>query len=176
MHRWMTGRLDWRESARQVVDDEIIEVNPRVGVRLPAVWPSKLAILSIDQVDHIATVMTPRQRSMVVVVAATGMRQRELRGLTWDRVAGDRMRIDRQLLSGGADATWGPPKTPRAVRTIALGRVARQALEGRRESFGGGLRGWCGRPGWSGVWPGGSGAIVTSRRGGPRAVAEVGVA
>lgn len=82
---------------RQAVADGLIERSPCEGVRLPPVPPGRPGILTVEQVRHITEAMTPRLTTMVTVAAATGMRSGELRGLTWDRISGSVVAVDRQL-------------------------------------------------------------------------------
>lgn len=151
--RWasQTVRSRWQFLAgpmRQAVRDGLIDRSPCDGVRLPAAATGKLAVLTVEQVLAIADAMTPRLSTMVTVAAGTGMRSGELRGLTWDRISGRIITVDRQLLRGGGDPQWGPVKNHRP-RTVLLGDAAAGALKVQRERFGDGMDGlvWHSRTG-----------------------------
>jgi integrase len=68
------------------------------------------------------------------VAAATGMRRGELAGLTWRAVELDRARLSvtQQLVPTKGGCTFGPPKSRRSERTIALDQVTIEALEAHR--------------------------------------------
>lgn len=67
------------------------------------------------------------------LAATTGMRRGELAGLTWRAldVDGARLSVERQLLASGS---YGPPKSSRSRRTIALDPETVAALEHHRET------------------------------------------
>jgi integrase len=108
---------------KSAVLDRLIRESPCRDVRLPRAATERVVPLTTEQVHQIALDIGPRYRAMVLLGAATGMRSGELRGLTLDRLrpAGDvlRIRVDRQLIS--TEPRWGPPKTQKSDRTIAVG-------------------------------------------------------
>lgn len=109
--------------------DGLIERRP-TGVRLPRVETAQVVPLTAEQVQAIADAVPAWWRSMVVVGAATGLRSGELRGLTWDRVVGGVVVVDRQLVGVDRGApVWGPPKTASSRRRLALGAIASDELE-----------------------------------------------
>ena len=63
------------------------------------------------------------------------MRRGELLGLTWRAVEAQhaRVRVTRQLIPTKGGCTFGPPKSRRSERTIALDAVTLAALEHHRE-------------------------------------------
>lgn len=80
--------------------------------------------------------MSVRWRSLVVVGAASGLRSGERRGLTWDRVQGGVLVVDRQLVGAdGRKPLWGPPRSPASRRRVRVGAVATAALEAQRAAF-----------------------------------------
>lgn len=136
-----TVRMQWaylRAPMRQAVHDGLIDRSPCEGVRLPRSEGGRLSILTVDQVHQIEAQMIPHLTTMVTVAAATGMRSGELRGLTWDRIDGDVITVDRQLSreSTPREPVWSAPKTPRSVRTVTVGRLGLEALERQREACG----------------------------------------
>jgi integrase len=68
------------------------------------------------------------------LAATTGMRRGELLGLTWQAldVDGARLRVDQQLLPTTGGVTFGPPKSRRSERTIALDATTVDALRRHR--------------------------------------------
>lgn len=117
---------------KSAVADGLIQSTPCVRIRLPAVEPKRVVPLTVAQVEAIAAAVPARYWSMVVMAAATGMRQGELRGLTWDRVTftddgGALLRVDRQLVRG-RQPRWGPPKTAAGDRRIRVGKIPADAL------------------------------------------------
>lgn len=122
--------------------DGLIESRPK-GIKLPSIEATPIVPLTVAQVQRIADAVPPRWRSMVIVGAATGLRSGELRGLTWDRIVGGVLIVDRQLV--GADGlipVFGPPKTPSSRRRLTLGAVAGDLLEGMRPDDAGGELVW----------------------------------
>jgi integrase len=70
------------------------------------------------------------------VAATTGMRRGELLGLTWRAVdlGESRLRVEQQLLPLRGGPAFGPPKSSRSRRTIALDLETVAALEAHREA------------------------------------------
>jgi integrase len=68
--------------------------------------------------------------------ATTGMRRGELLGLTWRALELDRARLQvtQQLIPSKGGCTFGPPKSKRGERTVALDAVTIEALERHREA------------------------------------------
>lgn len=66
----------------------------------------------------------------------TGMRRGELGGAAWRGldIDGARLRIDQQLLPTNGGVTFGPPKSRRSERTIALDPATVDALRRHRET------------------------------------------
>jgi len=65
----------------------------------------------------------------------TGMRRGEVLGLTWFALdlAGVRLTVDRQLVVARGGSSFGPPKSERSRRTIALDSETVNALRGHRD-------------------------------------------
>lgn len=124
---------------RQAVRDGLIERSPCEDVRLPPAGPGKLRVLTDGQVQTIASRVSARYRAMVLLGAATGMRPAELWGITWDRIGGGIITVDRQLKRRcGATPQWGPLKTTRSDRRLSVGPATLAMLKAHRERFGDG--------------------------------------
>jgi integrase len=120
------------------VTDRLINVSPTVGVKLPRPEHEEVFPISAEEVQAVAGGMPERYRAIVIVAAATGMRQGEVLGLSLDRVDFLRrnVRVDRQLLTmPGQAPVLGPPKTPSSARTIPAPQVALEALSRHLEMF-----------------------------------------
>jgi integrase len=68
------------------------------------------------------------------LAATTGMRRGELLGLTWRELDFERsrLRVSQQVIPTKGGATFGPPKSRRSERTIALDAVTVEALDAHR--------------------------------------------
>lgn len=118
---------------RHAVDDKRIQSTPCTRINLPALDDAVIVPLTVDQVNNLVAVMRAPYQRLAVLVASTGLRGGEVRGLTWDRIKdrgeGAVLTVDRQLV--GAGPTWGPLKTPTSRRTVSIGPHVRASLGGR---------------------------------------------
>lgn len=129
MHSYITSVLKLAKA------DGLIDGLP-VGVKLPAKPHRKVVPLTVQQVATMVQVMPARWKSMVVVGAASGLRPAELAGLTWDRVDGATLIVDRQLVATELGrAVWGPPKSKAGDRVVGIGEEAEAALRQHRKDF-----------------------------------------
>lgn len=118
------------------IDEEILD-KPVRGVRLPALPAEKVVPLTVAQVEHIVSRVTKRYRTMAIVAAGSGLRSGELRGLTIDRVAGDVLQVDRQLVGAdGRRPVFGPTKSAASVRRVPIGPTVVAAIEQHLKEFG----------------------------------------
>jgi integrase len=127
------------------VTDRLITASPTAGVKLPRPEHKEVHPISADEVQFVALAMPDRYRAVVILAAATGMRQGEVLGLTLDRVDFLRrsIRIDRQLVSmPGQASVLATPKTPSSVRTIPAPQVALEALSRHLGAFPAGEEGF----------------------------------
>lgn len=126
-----TVRLSYRylsSMLREAVLEGIIPVSPAVRIRMPALSPEPVEVLTVRQVQQIADTIAPWARDAVLVAAATGLRPGEWRGLTADRVnlqAGTVL-VDRQI--GETVGTWGPLKTTASRRVVTVGPATVEVL------------------------------------------------
>jgi integrase len=116
---------------RSAVHDRLLPESPFVNVKLPPVRRDRVEPVTIEQVRGIVEAAPDRMRALVVLAAATGLRQGELLGLTVDRVDFLRreVRVDRQLVYvSGAAPYLGPAKTQESVRSVPVPAFALDAL------------------------------------------------
>lgn len=123
--------------------DKLIAEMPTEGVRLPSRPPKRVVPLTDDQVLTLMRVMPRSLRAMVLLGATSGLRPAELAGLTWDRVRGTVITVDRQLVTTrSADGLeLGPLKTGSSYRDVSMGRGVIAELEEHRRIFGEGDEG-----------------------------------
>ena len=115
-----------RSIFKSAVTDRVIPESPCVSIDLPELPENKAVPLTAEEVVAIAEAIDPRFRAMVLLAAATGLRQGECFGLTVDRVDFLRktIRVDRQL----AEGKLAPPKSRAAYRVVPLPDFALTAL------------------------------------------------
>lgn len=130
--------VNMRAVFEHAVHAQLIPQSPCVKIRLPRVEHEQVVPISDETLQRIADEMRPNLRAMVWLVAATGLRGGEVRGLTWDRV-GDELRIDRQVLGAKAGKpVFGPLKTPYSRRRVPVGPGVIRALQAHRAEYGAG--------------------------------------
>ena len=120
------------------VADRLISSSPAVGLKLPRIEVRDIVPMTPEQVRDVADAIPPRYRALVVVGAATGLRQGELLGLSVDRVDFLRrtIRVDRQLVTIAGQAPFlAPPKTAASTRTIPAPQVAVDVLAAHLSAF-----------------------------------------
>lgn len=116
--------------------DGLIESVP-ASVKLPRVIRERVVPLTDAQVSALMESMPASMRPLVVVAAATGLRPSELAGLTWSRINGSVLTIDRQIAgTSDGEPVFGPPKTPSSNRKVGIGASVKKALDEQREMFG----------------------------------------
>lgn len=123
--------------------DKLIDEMPTQGVKLPSRIPRRVVPLTDDQVKTLMQVMPRGLRAMVLLGATSGLRPAELAGLTWDRITGATVTVDRQLVStvSRGELELGPPKTVSSYRDVSVGREVVDELEEHRKVFGEGPQG-----------------------------------
>jgi len=132
-----------RSIMRAAVEERLITTDPTQRARLPELSKARVVPMTAEQVHVLTDAVPPLWRPAVVLAAASGMRSGELRGLTWDRVDGDLVTVDRQLESVTRDGrpVWGPPKTASSNRRFRLDERTLKALWEHRGKHGEGPEG-----------------------------------
>lgn len=132
-HGMLAGMLN------DAVADRMLSSNPCVNTKLPEEPERTIVIPTDEAVIEIHDLIAPRYATAIHLAAASGLRQGELLGLTVDRVDFFRreVTVDRQLILGGTNRnTFGPPKTPRSVRTIPVAQDVIDSIAGHLAEFG----------------------------------------
>ena len=105
--------------------------NPSAAADQPAASRSKVRAWSDRELrQFLAHVESDRLYALWRLAATTGMRRGELLGTTWRYLDldGARLQVEQQLLPTAGGVTFGPPKSVRSERTIALDAVTVDAL------------------------------------------------
>lgn len=115
------------------VSDKLLMASPCVGVKSPRAGKARVQPLTLDQVETLRDTVPNELRALVVLVASTGLRPSEARGLTRDRVRllgkNPAVTVDRQLVGAdGLEPVFGPTKTEASNRVVPLPRAAVLAL------------------------------------------------
>jgi integrase len=102
---------------------------PRVGQTRVMSWTDRELRRFLGHVED------DRLSTLWRLAPTTGMRRGELLGLQWQTVDVDAatLRVERQLHPAGIGVKFGPPKSQRGLRTIALDAGTVQALRSHRE-------------------------------------------
>lgn len=122
------------------VRDRTIALNPCAGIKLPEVRRVEILPLHADAVRALIEAAPPRYRAMILLAAASGLRQGEVFGLAVDCI--DFLRrevvVRQQLITPDKDADadqdatpepyLGEPKTHESYRTVPLATSAVNAL------------------------------------------------
>ncbi|QQM42828.1 tyrosine-type recombinase/integrase [Streptomyces liliifuscus] len=122
------------------VRDRTIALNPCAGIKLPEVRRVEIVPLEPDAVRALIEAATPRYRAMILLAAASGLRQGEIFGLEVDCI--DFLRrevaVRQQLITPDKDTDaegdeppepyLGEPKTHESYRTVPLAASALDAL------------------------------------------------
>jgi integrase len=125
LRRALNDAVRWGQLAR----------NPASAADPPALSRSKARSWTDRELrTFLAHVEGDRLYARWRLAATTGMRRGELLGLTWRHLdlEAARLRVEQQLIPTKGGATFGPPKSSRSERTIALGPATVGALRHHR--------------------------------------------
>ncbi|WP_200213396.1 tyrosine-type recombinase/integrase [Micromonospora coerulea] len=131
---WATVRAILSAAVR----DRLIPYDPCDRIKLPELPRKQITPLTVEQVDQLAGATPPRYRALVVVGAATGLRQGELFGVQVADVDFLRrtLTVERQVQPGpGGAVEPGPLKNRSSYRTLPVGRVVVDALAAHLEAY-----------------------------------------
>ncbi len=133
---WQTVRNAWvllSSILETAVEYGYLPVNPARGVKFPQKGlKDKPVLLAGESLARLLAELREPHRTMVELIAATGLRIGELLALRWAAVdlEGGSLSVVESVFEGMFQA----PKTTRAVRTIPLGPHTVAALETHREA------------------------------------------
>jgi integrase len=127
LSRALGDAVRWDKLARNPVAAADPPAEPRTRVEA---WTARELRMFLE---HVAD---DRLCALWRLGATTGMRRGELAGVTWRvlDLEGGRLRVEQQIVAEPGGATFGPPKTPRSERTIALDPETVEALRAHREA------------------------------------------
>lgn len=125
---------------KHAIQDRLVSFSPCVRISLPEDPKTRMRPLRTEQVLAIRANMTARYKHAVEVVAGTGLRGGEFRGLTLDRIDMDTglITIDRQLIrsaTGTCEPVFGPPKTDAGYRTLEMSDPVHDAIKAQMEEY-----------------------------------------
>ncbi|WP_420035079.1 tyrosine-type recombinase/integrase [Streptomyces sp. cg28] len=129
------------------VRDRTIALNPCAGIKLPEVRRAEIVPLHADAVRALIEAAPPRHRAMILLAAASGLRQGEVFGFELDCI--DFLRrevvVRQQLITPDKDTDapegetpepyLGEPKTHESYRTVPLAAVAVDALAAHLQQY-----------------------------------------
>ncbi len=127
LHRALRDAVRWGRVVRNVAD----------MADQPAAARSRVTSWTAGELGRfLAHVVTDRLFALWRLAATTGMRRAELAGLTWrcTDLDGARVSVEQQLLATRGGCTFGPPKSARSRRTIALDDETVEALRSHRDA------------------------------------------
>jgi len=140
---------------RAAVADGRLAVNPARDVPLPPERPGEQRFLTTTEIDQLAAAIRPdRHRLLVLTAVYAGLRWGELAALRRHRVDLDRgrIRVAETVTDVNNQLTYGPPKTPRSLRTVPVPRSLADQLAGHIDRH---------------AEPDPGGLVFTSTQGGP---------
>jgi integrase len=127
LRRALNDAVRWGKLAR----------NPAHAADPPALPDSKAASWSVRELRmFLGHVEADRLYALWRLAATTGMRRGEVLGLTWRHLDldGAWLQVERQLIPTTGGVTFGPPKSRRSARKVALDSETIAALRHHRET------------------------------------------
>ena len=126
LRRSLNDAVRWGKLAR----------NPATAADPPSLPRSRAQSWSARELrSFLVHVADDRLFALWRLAATTGMRRGELLGLPWQLLDldGRRLRVEQQLVPTRGGCTFGPPKSQRSERTVALDATTLDALRRHRE-------------------------------------------
>lgn len=131
--------LTLRKALADAVEDRMIVANPADGAhRLGRDRPEMHTWSANELATFLASVEGDSLFALWRLAATTGMRRGEVLGLRWQEVDLDaaRVQVVQQRVRGADGYAYGPPKTARGRRSIALDPITVGALRAHRQAQG----------------------------------------
>lgn len=123
---------------RTAVHDGILRASPCDGAKLPAARRPEIVPLHADAVRALIDAAPSHYRALLLLAAASGLRQGELLGLEVQHVDFLRrtVKVEQQLVGPDKGVPYiGEPKTHESYRTVPLARFAVDALAAHLAAF-----------------------------------------
>lgn len=123
---------------RTAVHDGLIRTNPCDGVKLPPARTPEIVPLSPDVVHALVQAAPAHYRALILLAAASGLRQGELLGLEVEHIDFLRrtVRVEQQLVGPDRGVPFiGEPKTHESYRTVPLAKLAVDAVAAHLAAF-----------------------------------------
>jgi integrase len=105
------------------IEDRVVSQTPCRKIHLPEQDDKRVVIPTTDEIAKLYRVVPDREKAMILLASATGVRISEMCGLTVDRVDFLRRQvvIDRQIVGrSGTAPRFGPPKTRASNRILPV--------------------------------------------------------
>ena len=126
-----------RRALNNAVAWDKIKTNPAGKANPPRQSAGRAQAWSTREVrQFLEYVHGDRLEALWRLAVATGMRRGELLGLRWQDVEGERLHVRQQALPTKGAITFGPPKSGRSERSIALDVHTVEALSHHQETQG----------------------------------------
>jgi len=128
--------LTIRKALADAVEDRLLAANPADGAhRLVRDRPQMHTWRARELAAFLASVQNDPLFALWRLAATTGMRRGELLGLRWQEVdlEAGKLQVVQQRVRGADGFTYGPPKTDRGRRSIALDPLTVRALGAHRQ-------------------------------------------
>ncbi|MGI5515274.1 tyrosine-type recombinase/integrase [Streptomyces sp. CA-106131] len=123
---------------RTALHDGVIRTNPCDGVKLPPARKPEIVLLSSAAVHALTAAAPEHYRALILLAAASGLRQGELFGLEQGHIDFLRrtVKVNQQLVGPDRGVPYiGKPKTHESYRTVPLARVAVDAVAAHLAAF-----------------------------------------
>lgn len=108
---------------QQAIDRGLVQKSPCRGTRMPATSRKEMVFLSSDEFTTLLEFIPERHKSLILLLAATGLRWGEATALRHDDFDLEKgtLRVTRAWKSAKSRGWYiGPPKTQRSRRTVSL--------------------------------------------------------
>ena len=119
---------------RAAVEDKLVTTNPLERLPLPRIEREEMRFLAPAELWRLADAIDGRYRAFVLLAGYSGLRLGELLALRWQHVDIGRRQVTvhETLTDLAGHISFGPPKTPAAVRSVMVTTAVIDALVSHR--------------------------------------------